>query len=36
MMLRDFLTKLEKEDKLTRIKKEVSHDFEIANIMFTL
>jgi len=35
MMLRDFLTKLEKEDKLTRIKKEVSHDFEIANIIYS-
>ena len=36
MYLRNFLTKLEKEDKLVRIKKEVSINFEIANIIYTL
>ena len=36
MNLRDFLKKLEKEDKLTRIKKTVSHKYEIANIIYTL
>jgi len=36
MMLRDFLDKLENEDKLVRIKKEVSHEYEIANIMYSL
>lgn len=36
MFLREFLDKLEVEDKLTRIKKEVSHKYEIANIMYTL
>ena len=36
MNLRDFLIKLEKEGKLTRIKKEVSAKYEIANIMYSL
>ena len=36
MNLRDFLTKLEKEDKLVRIKKEVSIKYEIANIIYSL
>ena len=36
MFLREFLDKLEAEDKLVRIKKEVSHKYEIANIMYTL
>jgi len=36
MNLRDFLKKLEKEDKLTRIRKTVSHKYEIANIIYTL
>jgi len=36
MNLRDFLLKLEKEDKLVRIKKEVSVTYEIANIMYSL
>ncbi len=36
MMLRGFLDKLEHEEKLVRIKKEVSHEFEIANIMYSL
>jgi len=36
MMLRDFLDKLEYEGKLIRIKKEVSHEYEIANIMYSL
>ena len=36
MNLRSFLTKLEKEGKLVRIKKEVSTKFEIANIIYTL
>ena len=35
MNLRNFLNKLEKENKLTRIKKEVSHNFEIANIIYS-
>lgn len=35
MMLRDFLDRLEKENKLTRINKEVSHNFEIANIIYS-
>ena len=36
MNLRNFLLKLEKEDKLVRIKKEVSVTYEIANIMYSL
>ena len=36
MKLRDFLDKLEKEGKLTRIKKEVSHKYEIADIIYSL
>lgn len=36
MNLRSFLSKLEKEDKLVRIKKEVSAKYEIANIMYAL
>jgi len=36
MNLRSFLTKLETEDKLVRIKKEVSTKFEIANIIYSL
>ncbi len=36
MNLRDFLAKLEKEDKLIRINKEVSTKYEISNIMYTL
>jgi 2,5-furandicarboxylate decarboxylase 1 len=36
MNLRNFLAKLEKEGKLTRIKKEVSTKYEIANIIYSL
>lgn len=36
MNLRSFLNKLEKEDKLVRIKKEVSVEYEIANIIYSL
>jgi len=36
MNLRNFLSKLEKEKKLKRIKKEVSTKYEIANIIYTL
>lgn len=36
MNLRDFLKKLEAEDKLTRIKKPVSHKYEAANIIYSL
>jgi len=36
MKLRDFLSKLEKEKKLTRITKEVSTKYEIANIIYSL
>src|SRR4030042_531048 len=36
MALRSFLAKLEKEDKLVRIKKEVSVKYEIANIIYSL
>ncbi|MEA1993004.1 MAG: UbiD family decarboxylase [Euryarchaeota archaeon] len=36
MNLRNFLNKLEKEGKLSRIKKEVSTKYEIANILYTL
>jgi len=36
MNLRSFLVKLEKEDKLVRIKKEVSANYEIANIIYSL
>ncbi|MDH7518071.1 MAG: UbiD family decarboxylase [Candidatus Thermoplasmatota archaeon] len=36
MNLRDFLKKLEKEGKLVRIKKEVSTNYEIANIIYSL
>lgn len=35
MNLRDFLKKLEKDGKLTRIKKPVSHRYEIANIIYS-
>jgi 2,5-furandicarboxylate decarboxylase 1 len=36
MNLRSFLVKLENENKLVRIKKEVSAEYEIANIMYSL
>jgi UbiD family decarboxylase len=36
MNLRDFLKKLEEEEKLVRVKKEVSIEYEIANVMNTL
>ena len=36
MNLRNFLAKLEKEDKLVRIKKEVDIKYEIANIIYSL
>ena len=36
MNLRSFLTKLENENKLVRIKKEVSIEYEIANILYSL
>lgn len=36
MDLRSFLKKLEQEKKLTRIKKAVSHEFEAANIIYSL
>ena len=36
MNLRNFLAKLEKEDKLIRIKKEVTIKYEIANIIYSL
>jgi len=36
MNLRDFLSQLEKEKKLTRIIKEVSTKYEIANIIYAL
>ncbi|MBN2602567.1 MAG: UbiD family decarboxylase [Candidatus Thermoplasmatota archaeon] len=36
MNLRKFLSSLEKEDKLTRIKKEVSVQYEIANIIYSM
>jgi UbiD family decarboxylase len=36
MNFREFLEKVEREGKLTRIKKEVSTDFEIANILAAL
>jgi 2,5-furandicarboxylate decarboxylase 1 len=36
MLLRDFLKKLEKEGKLTRIKKPVSHEYEVANVIYSL
>ena len=36
MNLRDFLSKLEREDKLVRIKKEVSIKYEIADIIYSL
>jgi len=36
MNLRDFLRKLEKEDKLIRIKKPVSVEYEIADIIYSL
>jgi len=34
--LREFLNKLENEGKLLRVKKEVSTEYEIANIMYSL
>ena len=36
MNLRDFLAKLDQENNLVRIKKEVSARYEIANIMYSL
>jgi UbiD family decarboxylase len=36
MNFRDFLNQLDKENKLIKIKKEVSTEFEIANILATL
>ena len=36
MNLRDFLSQLEKEKKLTRIIKDVSTKYEIANIIYSL
>ena len=36
MLLRDFLKKLEKNGKLTRIKKPVSHKYEVANVIYSL
>ncbi|MDG6229616.1 MAG: UbiD family decarboxylase [Candidatus Thermoplasmatota archaeon] len=36
MNLRSFLEYLEAQEKLIRISKEVSHEFEIANIMYSL
>lgn len=36
MDLREFLNKLENEGKLLRVKKEVSTEYEIANIMYSL
>ena len=36
MDLRSFLKKLEQEKKLIRIKKAVSHEFEAANIIYSL
>jgi len=36
MNLRNFLSKLESEGKLTKIKKEVDTKYEIANIIYTL
>lgn len=35
MMLRDFLNKLDKENKLIRINKEVSNVYEISNIIYS-
>jgi len=35
MKLRDFLNKLEEEGKLLRIKKEVSTEYELANILYS-
>lgn len=36
MNLRNFLEKIEKEGELTRIKKEVSTKYEIANVIYSL
>jgi len=36
MILRDFLKHLEEQGKLTRITKPVSHEYEIANIIYSL
>ncbi len=36
MFLRDFLSKLEKDNELIHIKKEVSIDYEISNIIYSL
>lgn len=36
MNLRRFLQSLEEQQKLTRITKQVSHEYEIANIMYSL
>jgi len=36
MYLRDFLSKLEQESNLVRIKKEVSAKYEIANVIYSL
>ena len=36
MDLRSFLKKLENDQKLTRITRSVSHQFEAANIIYSL
>jgi len=36
MLLREFLSNLEADGKLTRIKKPVSHKYEVANIIYSL
>jgi len=36
LFLRDFLSKLEKDNELIHIKKEVSIDYEISNIIYSL
>src|SRR6056297_305988 len=36
MDLRSFLKKLEQNQKLTRVKKPISHEFEAANIIYSL
>ena len=36
MNLRDFLSKLEQDGELNRVSKEISHEYELANVLYSL
>ena len=36
MNLRDFLAKLEQDGELNRVTKEISHEYELANVLYSL